>query len=170
MMKPQAERLILCSTTHLPPAALSSGAQSPSSVLAYVSMGQVPRKGWKMTFCFASPQALAMPLNLHVRASLHVTLPMHKKQHRPILGMRFLLQLPTPAQAQAFPSRPPNLAASGIPQLNPPANNPRLPLSNHSRDVLATSVLITKQCQGPFPTAETNWDSVAVPFLQVSTP
>lgn len=37
-------------------------------------------------------------------------------------------------------------------------------------DILATSVPITKQYQGQFPTIETNWDSVVIPLLQVSTP
>lgn len=76
-----------------------------------------------------------------------------------------------PAQAQALTSCPPDLAAtSGIPQQNLPENNLRMPLSNHSMDISVTSVLITEQCEGSFPTTETNWDSVAVPLFQVSSP
>lgn len=155
MMKPQAERLILCSTTHLPPAALSSGAQNPGPVLSSVSMGQVPRKGWKISFCLACPQPLAMPRNLHMyQPTCHIT--MDKKQ--PIFRMKFLLHIHMSVQAQNLPSCTPDLTAttSGTSQLNPPANNPMLHLSNHSMDILTTPALIIQQYQGPFPTVQVN--------------
>lgn len=155
MMKPQAECLILCSTTHLPPAALSSGAQSPGPVLSSVSMGQVPRKGWKISFCLTCPQPLAMPPNLHMcQPTCRVTV--HKKQ--PIFRIKFLLQIHMSVRAQDLPSCPPDLAAttSGTPQLNPPANNPLPRLPNHSMEIFTTPALIIQQCQGPFPTIQAN--------------
>lgn len=134
-------------------------------------MGRVRERGGNWHFSLHSHR-LWLCHQSYPCASLHATLLMHKNQHRQIFRPKFLLQLPMPAQAQALTSCPPDLAAttSGIPQQNLPENNPRMPLSNHSMDISATSVLITKQCEGSFPTTETNWDSVAVPLLQVSSP
>lgn len=168
MTKPQAEHLMHCSTTHRPPAAVI-WCPKPWLCLVLCERGTGTKKGVKNHILPCTPQALAVPPSLHMCQP--TCLPMHKNQHRPIFRIKFLLQLHMPAQAHALPSCPPDLAAttSGIPQLNPPANNPRLHLSNHSMDILTASVLITKQGYGPFPTVETNWDSVAIPLLQLST-
>lgn len=171
MTKPQAECLILCSTTHLPPAAVSSGAQSPNSVLNLHEHGTSTKKGVKNDILPSSPTGSCL-CQACTCASLHAVSPMHRKQHRWIFRIKLLLQLRAWAQPQALRSCPPDLRAitSRIWQFNPPAKNPKLPLSNHCMDILARSVLITKQNQGSFPTLETNWDRLAVPLLQVSTP
>lgn len=115
-------------------------------------------KGEKWHFAL-HPHRLWLCYQAYSCASLHAKVPKHKKQCRPIFRMKLLLQIPMPAQVQVLPSCPPDLAAttSGIPELKPSANNPKLPLSNHSMDILATSILIPIHWECSFPTVETLW-------------